>query len=273
MLAEQAHSEAGVAGIGFEKMAKTIGVRWKALDPAEFERCKQLANEDMARYRREMDAYHHKLAMKGRKEREESSRRRQEAEQAEQQSRQLALTERVLSAQLGNPFGRGVAGGTAGPHIEHVAVDTHNTRAESAQAQVRQGIPVSSLISLPRSRLESLLTAPNQQYLLQAAYGWGSQGHISLLNNHRDELLRSNLANPLRANNQANQDLYPPLSPGFQQHLLLHSVQQAKRGANLQTSGFGTLSPVAASAVAERLSDRGRFVSGGNRACPSEGWR
>mmetsp|Transcript_1516 Transcript_1516/g.2371 ORF Transcript_1516/g.2371 Transcript_1516/m.2371 type:complete len:465 (-) Transcript_1516:411-1805(-) len=43
--------------IGFENLAKTIGRRWKSLNPSHLERFKVLAHEDMERYRREMDEY------------------------------------------------------------------------------------------------------------------------------------------------------------------------------------------------------------------------
>jgi len=43
--------------IGFENLAKTIGRRWKSLNPSHLERFKVLAHEDMERYRREMEEY------------------------------------------------------------------------------------------------------------------------------------------------------------------------------------------------------------------------
>jgi HMG (high mobility group) box len=64
--------------IGFEAMAKTIGKRWKELGAEELSRYKELAKVDTERYRAEMDAYNHDLAMNGRREREEASRKRME---------------------------------------------------------------------------------------------------------------------------------------------------------------------------------------------------
>lgn len=79
LLAErQARGAAAKEKIGFEKMAKTIGKRWKELTGEELERYKLLAKDDTERYRREMDAYNYELAMKGRREREEMARRRRE---------------------------------------------------------------------------------------------------------------------------------------------------------------------------------------------------
>ncbi len=47
--------------IGFENLAKTIGRRWAELDKEELVRYKKLADEDMKRYKKEMEVYLTKL--------------------------------------------------------------------------------------------------------------------------------------------------------------------------------------------------------------------
>ena len=47
--------------IGFENLAKTIGRRWAALEKEKMVRYKELADEDMKRYKKEMEAYLTKL--------------------------------------------------------------------------------------------------------------------------------------------------------------------------------------------------------------------
>jgi HMG (high mobility group) box len=64
----------GVAAeVGFENMAKTIAKRWKQLTPEELEPFQQLAKQDMARYRREMEEYQQELVRQSRREREKSA--------------------------------------------------------------------------------------------------------------------------------------------------------------------------------------------------------
>ena len=48
--------------IGFENLAKEIGKRWQNLKPDEMEKFKKLADEDMTRYKREMEAFSAKEA-------------------------------------------------------------------------------------------------------------------------------------------------------------------------------------------------------------------
>ncbi len=60
--------------VSFETMAKTIGKKWKELPAPNLERFKDLARQDMERYRQEMDDYHKNLALKTRQEREETAR-------------------------------------------------------------------------------------------------------------------------------------------------------------------------------------------------------
>ena len=214
LLAErQAQGKAGGEKIGFEKMAKTIGKRWKELAPEELERCKKLAKEDTERYRREMDAYHHELALKGRREREESSRRRLEAE-VERQGRQQALSARV----------GGSLGEFAGTHLAE--------RDFAASAFAAAGT------------YGSLLGGAGQQALLQNALRLGSLGQPSSLlgNSSSDELLlRQALLNQAR-----NQEILASLSPGLQQQLLLQTMQGGG-DSGFMSSGLGTLSSAAAS--------------------------
>mmetsp|Transcript_17316 Transcript_17316/g.20035 ORF Transcript_17316/g.20035 Transcript_17316/m.20035 type:complete len:662 (+) Transcript_17316:232-2217(+) len=43
--------------IGFENLAKTIGERWSSIDPEKLAHYKKLANEDMVRYKKDMEVY------------------------------------------------------------------------------------------------------------------------------------------------------------------------------------------------------------------------
>lgn len=43
--------------IGFESLAKTIGKRWAALKPEQMEEFKKMANEDLERYKKEMETF------------------------------------------------------------------------------------------------------------------------------------------------------------------------------------------------------------------------
>ena len=60
--------ESGVEKTSFENLAKTIEQRWASLDKEEIVRYKELANEDMKRYKKEMEAY---LTKKGKRKLEE----------------------------------------------------------------------------------------------------------------------------------------------------------------------------------------------------------
>jgi len=83
LLTEQARSD-NVADttMGFENIAKTIGAKWKGLSADDLKRYKEEAQVDTERYRREMDAYHRDLAVKGRQEREAMLCRQQSDEPA-----------------------------------------------------------------------------------------------------------------------------------------------------------------------------------------------
>merc|ERR1712127_183108 len=51
--------------IGFENLAKLIGKRWQELDADGIEKYKKLADEDMTRYKKEMEAFLTKEAQGG----------------------------------------------------------------------------------------------------------------------------------------------------------------------------------------------------------------
>lgn len=71
--------------MGFESMAKTVGQRWKQIDPKDLERYKALAKEQMANYRKQMDEYHLTVAKRARIEKEEAAASAKETEKLRQQ--------------------------------------------------------------------------------------------------------------------------------------------------------------------------------------------
>lgn len=60
--------------IGFESMAKIIAAKWKELRPEEVEPYKELAKDDLTRYREEMEDYQAELARRSRLEHEQYAR-------------------------------------------------------------------------------------------------------------------------------------------------------------------------------------------------------
>lgn len=80
---KKSHHRAPHGKIGFESLAKTIGLRWKDLTAKEREHYQKLADEDLERYKREMDVYHQAQAEKQRKEEEEEVKKKKETETAE----------------------------------------------------------------------------------------------------------------------------------------------------------------------------------------------
>lgn len=62
----------------FTILAKTIATRWKTLAAQEKVKYERLADEDMKRYRREMDEYHQRIAERSRLEAESEANRQEE---------------------------------------------------------------------------------------------------------------------------------------------------------------------------------------------------
>ena len=66
--------------IGFEGMGKAIGAKWRELCEDEREKYKELAKEDMQRYRKDVQTYEARMAKRSRLEREEAARNKLELE-------------------------------------------------------------------------------------------------------------------------------------------------------------------------------------------------
>eukprot|EP00797_Seminavis_robusta_P026269 Sro473_g150140.2 (339) ;mRNA; r:41459-42646 len=250
LLAERQAQGAAVGGekIGFEKMAKTIGKRWKSLTEQELGRFKVLANEDTERYRKEMDAYNHELAMKGRRQREESSRKRADEEKARTQpsSAGLPTPQQQQPAESTNlvPQNSQGMGQLAGSHLLGL-VSANN--ANPVEQQLASAAPAAGA------------TNPSQlDQLLAGAFQPGLQGLRDLIaakreNMLQDRLLFSNLVSqqqqqpglpsnggqlaqsflsqalPNATSPAANhhQSVIASLPPRLQQQLLIQSLQQA----------------------------------------------
>lgn len=260
----QAKSQTGEEKIGFEKMAKTIGKRWKELSPEEFDRCKQLAREDTERYRREMDAYHHDLAVKGRREREESSRRRQEAEAVSQ-----------LSSQRGaavNPLRGPNMGEFAGACLEQVA-DSGASGTQTSQAPSTAAAQLSQILGEPNSlaALQSsygflLRGESTQQSLLRDALLLGNVGQSQTQRMLSDDLFARRVLSQARAS-RTNPELMASLSPALQQQLLIQSLQQGGSNSSSSLLSRSSLASfTSAAAGLQHLRDQQ------NRMPPGSGW-
>lgn len=251
--------------IGFEKMAKTIGKRWKELSSGELGRFKVLAKEDTERYRREMDAYNYELAMKSRREREEMSRRRmQEAgmqPQAPVPTSLVASTQAAEDKEMGQFAGTHllsqISGASSAPLTNPVASSQQQQKQQaqnSFSAQLNQilggsGLPTLQglrglLAGAPQQRSNPLQDAlmhlgqPQQQNqtVLEGQLLQQNQARLeNQLRQQQDQLrqeqqqTQAQLEDQLRQNllNRAlaNPSLIGSLPPSLQQQLLVQSLQ------------------------------------------------
>lgn len=239
--------------IGFEKMAKTIGKRWKELPAAELDRFKTMAKEDTERYRQEMDSYNYSLAMKGRKEREESRRRREEAEQ---QNAPLNLSSNISAGTVGT-FGAqqqvtaALLGGDSAPDMGSLAAahllgrvggrshsmppqfvaSSANFGGPSISAQLVQALshggPAAAQPATNQQVLHGLFTATRQDALpdtrlLECLATSQNQARL-------DDQFMQNLLSRAHTN-QANQELMASLPPSVQQQLLVQFLRGGNSG-------------------------------------------
>ena len=230
--------------IGFEKMAKTIGKHWKELPAAELESFKLSAQKDTERYRREMDAYHQDLAVKGRKERDEMLRQSQEAAGVAQVQQQPAppqptsVSQFLASLRAQQPAAQasisepeaGYAGShllsrLGGSNVSSVSISTQLSQMLSGGSarptnkpntgfqQGLQGLMDTATCSNPN-------TFQDNNFLLGSAPQQQQQPQNQQANTGLEALLAR-----VRANQQANQGTMASLPPSIQQQLLMNALQ------------------------------------------------
>lgn len=218
-----------VSSLGFEKMARTIGQRWKELNAEELERFKALAKEDTERYRQEMDAYHQGLALKGRREREErleeACRKQQQAQQTpSQQEQYLAAAAAAAAVREQNAIDLGI--GNLGQSVGGLSDLAMMQRlANSQNAAALNALTGSSIAGLQGNSLAA--THPSLSYQ-----------DAMLLNYMQPPPTREDLVSAMLAKaraDQANQEFLATISPTIRQQLLL-AQYSGGGGSNLLSS-------------------------------------
>jgi len=113
---EEARASNAASGetIGFESMAKRIAKLWKEITPEELEPYQKRAQEDMERYRREMDEYQLKVARRYRLEREKAAADSSRSEDAMPPAVASLSSIPGLSFAASSPFAMATAGSHQG---------------------------------------------------------------------------------------------------------------------------------------------------------------
>lgn len=191
--------------IGFENLAKTIGKRWKSLEPDRLAHYKKLASEDMERYKRQMDEYHQAQAEKRRIEEEEEGKRKreetknQQVQNEKEQMRELEaqrIRERQIELLVNRKrkFGsdamdqqRGAGGGGVGAGVGPAGsqpLEANPSPSRSYLKRVKQGPGVSSVEAPAQSAQDLFLSQQQQQAAQQQVAQQQQQAAIGALGGH-----------------------------------------------------------------------------------------
>ena len=128
----------------FTTLGRIVADRWKKLGDKDKEKYNELAGKDLIRYRKEMEKYNEKIAMRNRKEAELKNTGEDPEEGLAARKRPAAAASLVQSEQLGGALSLSSAGGGERPPVRFDGIPPQATAATALYAT-----PLGQLAALP----------------------------------------------------------------------------------------------------------------------------